>query len=303
MEYALLLFTILCAALRSIFTKLSTSEKALYAKAKINVVIFSIGFLTVLLLGILSIETIFQVPWFLAVIYALCMVMAQVFMMLAFELGPVSISSLIYYCAFIVPTVFGSIYYREKISFLHIIGLLLIISSFVLSLKLEDKKGGWRWFIASVLSCVFSGIIGCCQIILVLEHPNIKIDNFMQISFFFMVVFGLLIVLFTYLFEKKKFAITNNNAVSSVDAKTKWKNVICIVLLGAILGLTNKINVFLAGALPSIVAFPAINGGGILATSILSIIIFKEKTNVRQKFALLAGLMGVLAVAFGNLLI
>ena len=302
MEYALLLFTILCAALRSIFTKLSTSEKALYAKAKINVVIFSIGFLTVLLLGILSIETIFQVPWFLAVIYALCMVMAQVFMMLAFELGPVSISSLIYYCAFIVPTVFGSIYYREKISFLHIIGLFLIISSFVLSLKTEDKKGGWRWFIASILSCVFSGIIGCCQKILVLEYPRVKIDNFMQVSFFFMLAFGLLIVLFAYLFEKKKCSIAENNAARNID-KASWKSVVFMILIGVILGLTNKINVFLAGALPSIVAFPAINGGGILATSILSIIIFKEKTNVRQKLALLAGLMGVLAVAFGNLLI
>ena len=293
--------TILCGAGRSIFTKICTKEKSLYDKTKINSIIFLFGFFTVLCIGSTSLETIFQVPWWLTVVYAVCMVLAQVFLMLAFELGPVSISSLIYNSSFIIATIFGCVYYQEKISFLHIIGILLILSSFALSIKSEDKQGGIRWFCMSLLGFCFGGSMGIWQKILRVEYPSVKLDNFMQVSFLMMFAFSIVIVLISRLFVKRQSGI---GIITQPNTKTiQWKTFGCVVAIGAIMGLMNKINTFLVGVLPSIVVFPAINGGGIVATSLLSIIIFKEKTTIRQKLALVIGIVGIVTVALGSLFV
>lgn len=71
--------------------------------------------------------------------------------MKAVELGSVAISSLFYSCGFIIPTVWGCIYFREGINALHIIGIVLIIISFMVSVeKKEDRLTGKELQIKSV---------------------------------------------------------------------------------------------------------------------------------------------------------
>ena len=204
MEYAFLLFAvIICSALRSICLKISTDGKSFYDKTKINAIVFLIVGISALLMGLHSLSTIFKVPWILAIIYALSTVLAHFFLMIAFEVGSVSFSSLIYNCSFIVPTIFGIVFYSEESSIVHITGIALIIVSFCLSVKSDGGKGGISWFIVSLLAVLFGGVLGCVQKILGNEYPDVLLDNFVQLSFIFAFLIGALIAFFTYLFFKR----------------------------------------------------------------------------------------------------
>ena len=68
------------------------------------------------------------------------------------------------------------------------------------------------------------------------------------------------------------------------------------------MGLVNKTNTYLSGVLPSVIVFPVINGGVILATTIVSRFIFKEKLSLLQKAGLAVGALGIVCIAIGKLL-
>lgn len=90
MEYALLLFTILLGGLCAIFTKTVNKNASFHEALKTNACMFAVAFLTVLLTGVFALEEMFCVPWWLAIVYAVSMVLAQVCLMKAVEIGPVS---------------------------------------------------------------------------------------------------------------------------------------------------------------------------------------------------------------------
>ena len=72
--------------------------------------------------------------------------------------------------------------------------------------------------------------------------------------------------------------------------------------LGVIIGGLNLLNTYLSGVLPSVVVFPAINGGAIFLTTLLSAIVFKEKPTKRQTLALVIGIGAILLIALSQLL-
>ena len=152
MEYALLIFSVLFGALRNIFAKVVKKEKeTFYQVLKTNVITFVFAFVAVFFIGISDIKTIFRVPWGIAFVYAICILGFQFTLLKSVELGSVSLSTLFHSCGFIIPTLFGSIRYKEEINALHIVGLILIIVSFACSVKKEEgKKFNIGWLFAAL---------------------------------------------------------------------------------------------------------------------------------------------------------
>ena len=58
----------------------------------------------------------------------------------------------------------------------------------------------------------------------------------------------------------------------------------------------NYINLKLSGVLPSQLFFPLINGSSIVLSSIMSVIIFKEKLSKRQTIGLIGGIVSLIAI-------
>ena len=297
----MLVFTMFLGGARSILTKtLNKSEKSFYDALKTNAYVFVFAFIIVLVLGISSLGTIFQVPWWLALVYAVSMVLAQVCLMKAVELGPVSTSSFIYYCGFIVALLFGSIYYKETVNALHIIGILLIIVSFVCSVKKEEKKMSALWAVASFGGFLFGGAMGIWQKIFRYEYTEHNLDNFMQVAFLLMIIFSFLLTILARLTKTKENSVDEGLERTAVSNR---KKIGLIATLGVSMGLINIINTFLAGALPSVIVFPCIYGGGIIATSILSLLILKEKITKKQWYSLWIGILGIVFIGVGATLV
>lgn len=55
----------------------------------------------------------------------------------------------------------------------------------------------------------------------------------------------------------------------------------------------NRLNIYLSGALNAVVFFPAFNGGVIMLSTVLSVVLLKEKLNFRTSIGILLGIAGI----------
>ena len=299
MKYFLLISTIFLGAFKTIFTKTSKKKNATLPDAlKTNLISFSCAFITLLLFGLGGFKENFSVPYILALCYAVCTLASQLCLMKAVELGSVSISSLFYSCGFIIPTLWGNIYYDEGINLPHILGFLLIISSFFLSTtKSEKVKFNWKWLLAALGGTLFSGLVGVIQKLFTNNYSQYSLDYFLYTAFVFILLINGALLVFLSIIQHKNFF--KKEKESSANASTK-KIILFTILLGVCIGLANKVNTYLSGVFPSIISFPVINGGAILTTSLFSWLIFKEKLTLKQWIGIFIGLTGIILLAVGQ---
>ena len=143
MEYFLLLCSVVCAGLKSVFSKISNG----CLDEKNNIYTFNLFlFLTggVIFLGI-GWRDIFPLQWqtlLLAVLYACFTLSSQILLMQATKHGDVALTSMFYSSGFIVPIAFSAIVYHESILPRQYIGMALLLISFGVGVKLQRKAKG-----------------------------------------------------------------------------------------------------------------------------------------------------------------
>ena len=272
---------------------------------KSNMLIFTFGFFVLILLS-LGQDFTFRVPLPLALLYAFCTLMSQICLMKAMQYGPISLSSLFYSFGFIIPTIWGSFHYKEELKVLHFIGLSLIILSFVLSGKDktdEDKKAtiNLKWLFFAFGGLFFSGLVGVIQKLFASDFSGYSLSWFLSLSFLFIVAFCGVLFFVTTLIEKckeKNSSYLSNSKSTPKKNNFNQKSFVFTMLLGFCMGAINKMNTFLSGKLPSIIVFPILNGGGIILTTLISLLIFKEKISLKQKLGVGVGVLAIVFIAF-----
>lgn len=300
MKYILLFASVFLGAFKSVLTKASKKKTAdLSDTLKINLITFSCALTLLFLLGAGKLNARFSVPYGLAFLYAVCTLSSQLCLLKAVSLGSVSVSSLFYSCGFIIPALWGNIYYNEGINALHFIGLFCVVVSFFLaSAKSEKYTFNRKWFFAALGGTFFSGLVGVIQKLFTNNYTQYSLDYFLYASFAFILLINGSLLLFVYLNKKRVEKSKEADEVKSEE--TAGFHLIFTALLGCVIGLANKVNTYLSGVLPSIIAFPVINGGAILTTALLSWVIFKEKLSLKQGSGILVGLAGIALLAFGQ---
>ena len=295
-NYLLLIFAVTTGATKAILNrKVKSATPTLFTSFRLNLICFIFGFITVFFIGIGDISSLFSVPWWLAVGTAVCTVGMQLCMMKAVQTGPISLSSFFVYSGFMIPTIWGCLYYKESFHFLQGIGIGAILFAFALSLQKEHgKKFNFVWLLYALGAMVFSGLLGVFQKLFVKGYPTHSLHNFLTVTFFIVVILMSIFTLVSYLFQKEKTPCGLGMSKISFFAYT--------IPLGVIIGGLNLLNTYLSGVLPSVVVFPAINGGAIFLTTALSAIIFKEKPTKRQTIALCIGIGAILLIALSQLL-
>ncbi len=301
MEYFLLALSVLLGSARSIFTKKAELPKgSLFNAVKVNALTFFFSFLTVFLIGALDVKTTFDVPWVLVICYALFTLANQLVIAKAVQVGSVSLTILFASCGFIIPTLFGSIYYHEQLNWLHVLGFVLIIVSFVCSVKKENKKFNFVWLLYAIAGLVTAGALGVVQKIFTSDFTGYALNNFMSVSFMLILGANLVALLIVWLLDSKKISTKEK---SNQTTKQAILQVVFIAILGISLGAIHSINTNLSGLLPSAVAFPVINGGVILVTTVASKFIFKEKLSLLQMIGIIVGVLSIVCITLADAII
>ena len=216
----------------------------------------------------------------LAVINGICSIFAQALYFKSVQLGSVSISSLFYASGFLIPTVWGAVYYKEEVKILQIAALIILLVSLYLGNEKTEGKFNIKWLVTALAAMVFSGLLGVFQKLFAESEQGGRLTDFLLIEFTAMLIISGVIQLFT--------------GTKTAGSKKKFYSL--AIITGICTGFINIINIYLSGALPSIIVFPVINGGIIIFTTVAAMLFFKEKLTTTQKISVLLGLVSIVII-------
>ncbi len=219
----------------------------------------------------------------LSIIFAAVTVAAQYFGLLSMSLGPMSFSVLFTYLSAVIPTVFGCVYRHQMPAVHQVIGLILMIITFILSVDLSENSGMTvKWILTVAGSFLGMGLIGVFQTVHQVSDYASEINGFLFWAFVFsLIMFALLYI--PYMIKNKK---ENKKSI-----KYSGKDWLLMLVTGIIIGAINLINLYLSGAMPSVIFFPIVNGGVIILSGLASIFIFKEKLPKKKIAGLVIGII------------
>lgn len=223
---------------------------------------------------------------FWGVLYGTVQMLFMIFKTKSMGAGPVSITTLIGNCSLILSTSVGVLFWEEKISVLQIIGIVaLIVAFFLCTYQKSSTKSSKLW----VFYCVFFFIF-CAGVGIVFKCFS-KVGNGDAND---MMVIASITMLIIFSFKKLIDMIINNKAI---EKQKSSKSFFILALSSGILScIYNRINISISGILPSAVFFPCFNGGVILLSFTLSVIMLKERITRRQALGLVLGTVAVLII-------
>ncbi len=211
----------------------------------------------------------------LAAGYAGCTFASQALYAVASAGGSATVSAQIYSFGFVLPTAFGLVWYREPLRIPAGIAVGLMAVSLILSAP-PASSGTRRSLRPAFGAMACSGAVGILQKIFRNSADAGEASSFLLLSFL------LLAVLAGICGRVPHFGRTGT---------------LLAVLIGCCTGVTNRLNLFLSGVLPSILFFPAVNGGCVLLTGLLSAILLRERLTHRQMLGIGVGVAALACAA------
>lgn len=206
-----------------------------------------------------------------------------------YQYGPVSISILIFSSmSMLISSLAGPVFWKESISILQIIGIVLsVVSMALLTEKSLVQKTSFKWFIFLILAGIGGGMQGPVQKILATSaYANENIE-FITYSF----VFSTLASVITY------FLICRTKKEERITYKIRGTVLLLFLSQTVLAVFLNINNLQLVKDLPTVIFFPAYTIGGLLITTIASRFMFKEKMSSRQTGGFICGLFALLLIS------
>lgn len=224
----------------------------------------------------------------LGIIFGLITALFTILNMKALESGPLSYTNVIVSCSMVIPALSGMVLYNETVSPWQIVGILLMITSFLCAVDNNNSGSGTslRWLFFCLGAFLFSGAVGVMQKV----HQNSVHKD--ELGMFLIIAFGVSAIFsfcLTVYYNK-----TNNETALVLGKKKIRKFFIFSVTCGIGIALCNQINMYLAGAMASIIFYPLVNGASMILTATAGIILWKERLSKKQWFGLVMGGVAIL---------
>lgn len=193
----------------------------------------------------------------------------------------------------ILPFLYGVIFGNETINALRIIGIIAIIIAIIFT-NFDNVKPTKKQVAISIIVFFLNGAISIISKI----HQSIPMNSvdtgsFVIIGSLLKGIICLIIFIFISILDKEKGIAIKNDIKKVINIR---QNIIPILLL-LLVGLSNVISSYciLTGAInvPATVLYPLISGGSIFLTTVLDLIIFKEKPNKFLVIGIILCIVGI----------
>jgi len=217
----------------------------------------------------------------LGLLFGVVTALSNFYKMRALTAGPMHITLLVTTSSMIIPTMSG-VFFGEKFSLLKLIFVVLLIGFIYLSFnKTDDKKTNKKWFLFCVLAFLFQGSIGVLQKIHQFSEYKGELNGFLFVAFICSLVYSRI-----------------RTGKSYRELGFRKKHIMFAIVCGVCTYIMNFLNLKLSGLLPSQLFFPLVNGSAIVLSSLMSVLIFKEKLSKKQLIGLCGGIVSLIAICF-----
>lgn len=228
----------------------------------------------------------------LGVIFGVIIMGSSIFRAKAIKIGPFGYTSVIVNLSTAITALSGALFWNESLGVFKIIGIVLMIGSFFFAIDTESdngKKANIKWFFLCLLALFFCSFIGIMQKI----HQTSEYKN-EAIGFLIVAFLTSAIISFAgYAFTKKN----ENEREERHGATKKWLwFLITLTICGIGAAGNNVLNLYLSGVMDTAIFFPIANGVPLLASLIVSFLIFKEKLKTKQLIGLGIGVLAIVCL-------
>jgi len=216
------------------------------------------------------------------VIYGVTQTLFILFKTLAMNNGPVSVTTLIGNFSVVVSVGACFFIWDEPVLIGDVLGLALLTCGIILT-TYKRSEGEMRpiWKIAAPLFLVLGAGVGLTFKAFGKSDASGQAGD--------MMLTAALIMLLSYLSIYA--ALPKNRGARELIAD---KELLLLALAsGALSCVYNRLNVYLSGALPGVIFFPSFNGGVVILSTLLSLLILKERLTKRQIVGITAGVIGI----------
>lgn len=208
----------------------------------------------------------------------------------ALKCGPMSYTTVITSFSTLITALSGAMFFGEHLGAIQIVGIALVLASFVLAVKSEGEKksAGTKWLILCIIAFVTTGGIGIMQKLHQSSDFKEELNAFLIISD----LTAALICAVSAIILKSR----DDRVAAEKPARNQKGMLILLAIMllnGVCIALNGKFNLFLSGVMDSAVFFPTVNGGGLVLSTVAAVILFKERLTVKQWIGILLGTVAV----------
>ncbi|MBR5767943.1 MAG: EamA family transporter [Clostridia bacterium] len=203
---------------------------------------------------------------------------------LAMRHGPLSLTSLMVSYSLFIPTLYGIIFLREKISVWLVIGVVLLaVSIAFISLvkKGAERSASLKWGIYAGIMLICNGVLGVVQKRHQIDFPGLYQKEFVAYSMIF--VFLMTVVLLLVTRSKPTKVILSAGGKFAAPA-------------GAMCGLLNMLVLYLSPRVPASLMYPFVSAGVIVVSSVAAVLLYREKLTRNELIGLIIGAVSVVFI-------
>ena len=216
------------------------------------------------------------------VVYGVVQALFVWFKAKAMHSGSVPVTTLIGNSSLIISILFSFFVWREPITFIDGIALVLFLSGiFLATYQKSSAKHNKSWKYYAVFFLLFASAIGIVFKAFGKSPSASKAGSMMLIS---AVVMTVLYFFFSLVTRSDKSAISRKSFI------------LFILSAGIFSCLYNRLNIVISASLDAVVFFPAFNGGVVVVSAILSKYIDKEKLSKRQITGLALSVLAIIMI-------
>lgn len=292
MSYAVMAISILLSVINACLLRKYNDA----GKKGFNVYLFNAGISSVWIIILLFLLAVSDNTWnpvavFYGVLYGIVLFAFLLFKTLSMANGPISLSTLIGSCAFLIATAFGVLYCRETVRLIQIAGMVLLMVSLVLCISPKKSKVNLskRWMFYCFGFFLAGGFVG----IIYKLFGKSSARSEQEIMLLTAAVVAML------LFLTIGFIIAKKDGGRIFPDR---KSLLFILLSGIASCCYIRLNLSLSNLIPSAIFFPVSNGGMVILSTISARFLYKEKLTTRQILGIATGCIAVVLVGCGDYL-
>ena len=287
-----ILLIVSCCCLATLKVGIQSKASRTVLNGKRDVAAFNFGVFVVIAL-IFFYNVIGGSPevWIYAFFFALFTVLFQLIYTEALSIGSVSLTVMIVNIGMVITVLFSKFVYNEKLTSLRIIGILLTIVTIVLVTDLKTKnKANKKWLVLAIITMLGNSAIGIVQKIFNSSVFAPQREAFISASYIVAFVLTVLVWLIM--------TVKNKEKAVEKSSKKFLKILPFVVACGATLGFFQWLSNYVLTIVDATVFFPTYSGGSIVLSTLVGVLLFKDKLDKKQFIGVLVGIVSIVLMNF-----